>query len=75
MVTVRSVSVSTVFYKTSFSLVFKHLKACCVSQRSGNQVSEEYSISLPFRNSWVAFGVCFGSLSLCTLLLGVYLTI
>ncbi len=51
----------------SFSFVFSKWNACSIGFRSGDWLGHCITVHFfPFKNSLVAFAVCFGSLSICT---------
>ncbi len=50
-----------------FSFVFSKWNACSIGFRSGDWLGHCITVHFfPFKNSLVAFAVCFGSLSICT---------
>ncbi len=53
---------------STFSCVFSKWNACSIRLRSGDWLDHCRKIHLfTFKNSWVTFAVCFGSLCICTM--------
>ncbi len=53
---------------SAFSFVFSKWNACSIGLRSKDWLGHCRIFDfLTFKNSWVAFAVCFGSLSICTM--------
>ncbi len=73
MVMLCQASTATVFISClflghfPFSFVFSKWNACSIGFRSGDWLGHCITVHFfPFKNSLVAFAVCFGSLSICT---------
>ncbi len=52
---------------SAFSFVFSKWNACSIRLKSGDWLGHCKILFFTFKNSWVAFAVCFGSLSICTM--------